>query len=285
MGMIDLLQYPVVLAVVLSTLVLLAVVLVANGFGAWYEERLRRIVAVVNKGEKIASGFGAFRGVAQNLDTRSGGELVRREQTQVSQAAPGGAAWRNRGCVTTARPFLLVLESGVELEIDAHAPRLVGFPESTPGAYTAAPFEAPRREMIARVSAGDAIWAIGVLARPVVEGGGAYRSSASRRRLRAPRRGEIELSKESPSEPWKWRALAHKRGVSVALGGLAVLHGLFFREVDRLLFDGPKALDFSVGTELRRSTFLVGPAAALVTIGVLALWLYWVRRARSPHER
>jgi hypothetical protein len=285
MGISHLLHFPVILTMVLTTLVLLAVVLVANGIGAWYEERMRRVGAVVRKGAQLASGFGAFRGVAQNLDARSGGELVRREQTQVSTQAQGGAAWRNRACVTTARPFVLVLESGVELEVDARQPELFGFPETTPGAYTLAPFEPPRREMFARVSAGDEIWVTGVLAPPIVGVGGAYRSNASRRQLRAPRRGEIELSKESPVERWKGRAAAHKRGVHAALAGLVLLHTGFFRSVDRVLFDAPTSLDFSVGRELHRAAFLVGPVAAVVTIGVVALWLHLVRRARRSPER
>jgi hypothetical protein len=283
MGIVDLLQYPVVVAVVLSTLALLAALLIANGIGAWYEERLRRVSAVLRSGAQLASGFGAFRGVAQNLDARSGGELVRREQTQVVTEAQG--AWQNRACVTTARPFMLVLESGVELEVDARQPRLVGFPETTPGAYTIGPSQSPRREMIARISAGDAIWATGVLARPIVRGHGAYRSNASRRQLRAPRRDEIELSLESPVERWKGRAVAHKRGLYAAASGLVVLHAGFFRAIDRLLFDAPTSLDFSVGTELHRATSLVAPAAMLVPLVVLTLWLLLVVRARVPLER
>jgi hypothetical protein len=280
MGMMDLLEYPVVMAVVLSTLALLGVLLVANGISAWYEERMRRVDAVVRKGAGLASGFGAFHGVAQNLDTRSGGELVRREQTQVSLAGQTSAGWRDRACVITARPFVLVLDSGAEIEIDPGEPRLVGFPESTSGAYISAPFEAPRREMIARVSAGDAIWAIGVLARPT-SGGSAYRSSVSRRKLRAPRRGEIELSLPSPVERWKARAAAHKRGVYAALGGLALLHGVFYRKVDALVLGVSAEPDFYLGRSLGHSRYQPYLWAVIVTIAVVALWLHAVRRARA----
>ncbi|MFS8066343.1 MAG: hypothetical protein ACMG6S_08215, partial [Byssovorax sp.] len=141
MEMNELLSAPIVLAIVLATVALLAVFLIANGIAAWYDERSRRAVAVVRSGGQLpAAGLGTFHGVAHNFDARSGGELVRREQTQVSSQVATGLAWQDRGCVVTARPFLLVLEGGVEIEIDAREPRLVGFPETSSGAYTNAPW-------------------------------------------------------------------------------------------------------------------------------------------------
>jgi hypothetical protein len=284
MGMNELFAEPAVVAVVLVTIALLAVFLIANGIAAWYDERAKRAVAVVRKGGQLPSGFGTFRGVAQNLDARSGGELVRRERSQVSAQGPNGPFWRDLGSVTTGRPFVLVLESGAEIEIDAHEPRLVGFPETSPGAYTEGPAQSPRRAMIARVSAGDEVWATGVLVRPAESGGGAYRSNLSRRKLRAPRRGEIELSRESPVARWSAYAGAHKRGAYVALGALPLLHGIFFRTVDQLVFRPSSFLGHDPVWALHRIQILVQVPAALALLAVAAVWLLGVRRAKEQHR-
>ncbi len=191
------------------------------------------------QGRAAPRGFGTFHGVAHSIDPRGGGELARREQTQVGAQAAGGIAWRDRACVVTARPFLLVLEGGGEIEIDTRETRLVGFPETSSGAYTKAPYEPVRRELVSRVSAGDEVWVTGVLVRPAGKNSGAYRSSVARRKLRAPRRGALTISRESPVARWTAFAAAHKRGAYAALGVMALLHGAFFRAVDAQLFKGP----------------------------------------------
>ncbi len=281
----ELFAAPSVVAVVISTLALVAVFLVANGIGAWYDERARRAVAVVRKGGQLPAGFGTFRGVAQNLDARSGGELVRRDRTEeVTARGPSGPFWRAISTATTGRAFVLVLESGAEIEVDAREASLVGFRETSPGAYTAGPGQSPRRAMIARVSAGDEIWATGVLVRPAEGGGGAYRSSVSRRKLRAPRRGPIELSHESPVARWAALGAAHKRGAYVACGALALLHGLCFRTVDQLLFHPGAALGDDPIWILHRVQPLVAGPASLAILGVAMVWLLGVRRAKAQHR-
>lgn len=285
MEMNELFAAPSVIAVVISTLSLVAVFLVANGIGAWYDERTRRAGAVVRKDGQLPAGFGTFRGVAQNLDARSGGELVRRDRTEeVTAQGPSGPFWRAISTATTGRTFVLVLESGAEIEVDAREASLVGFPETSPGAYTAGPGQAPRRAMIARVSAGDEVWATGVLVRAAAGGGGAYRSNVSRRKLRAPRRGPIELSHESPVARWASLATAHKRGAYVALIALPLLHGLFFRTVDQLLFTKTAAFGDDPVWILHRVQALVQGPAALALLGVAMVWLLGVRRAKAQHR-
>jgi hypothetical protein len=288
MGTHELFSAPPYLAVFCSTFALLAVFLIASAIAAWYDERAKRAVAVVRKGAQLPAGFGTFHGVAHNFDARSGGELARREQTQVGAQASGGIAWRNRACVVTARPFLLVLEGGgeieIEIEIDTREPRLLGFPETSSGAYTKAPFEPVRRELVSRVSAGDEVWVTGVLVRPADKNSGAYRSSVARRKLRAPRRGALEISRESPVARWAAFAVAHKRGAYASLGALALLHVAFFRAVDAQLFKGPAALSSEVLHELlKHSALVVIPAALGVPIGV-GVWIFAVRRAREQHR-
>ncbi len=284
MGTHELFSAPSFLAVFCSTFALLAVFLIASGIAAWYDERAKRAVAVVRKGAQLPAGFGTFHGVAHNFDARSGGELARREQTQVGAQASGGIAWKDRACVVTARPFLLVLEGGGEIEIDTREPRLVGFPETSSGAYTTAPFEPVRRELISRVSAGDDVWVTGVLVRPADKNSGAYRSSVARRKLRAPRRGALTISRESPVARWAAFAAAHKRGAYASLGVLALLHGAFFRAVDAQLFKGPASLSPDVMFELlKHSVLVLIPAALGVLLGVGA-WFFSVRRAREQHR-
>jgi hypothetical protein len=283
MEMNDLFAAPSVIAAVIATVALVAVFLVANGIGAWYDERAKRAVAVVRKGGQLAAGFGTFRGVAQNLDARSGGELVRRDRTEVSTQGPNGPFWRSVTTATSGRAFVLVLESGLEIEVDAREASLVGFSETSPGAYTLGPGQSPRRQMIARVSAGDEVWVTGVLMR-AAEGGGAYRSSVSRRKLRAPRRGPIELSHESPVARWASLGAAHKRGAYVALGALALLHALCFRTVDQLLFQPTAALGDDPMWILHRVRLLVEGPAALAILGVAMVWLLGVRRAKAQHR-
>jgi hypothetical protein len=284
MGTNELLSVPVFLAVLGSTFTLLAVFLVANGIAAWFEERARRAVAVVRKGGQLpAAGFGTFHGVAHNFDARSGGELARREQTQVSGPVSGGVAWRNRGCVVTARPFLLVLDSGGEIEIDTREPRLVGFAEVSSGAYTRGPNEPVRRELTSRVSAGDEVWVTGVLVRPADKSSGAYRSSVARRKLRAPRRGALTISRESPVARWAAFAAAHKRGAYASLGALAILHGGFFRAADAQLFRGPAARSWEAVSALRESSALVVIPAAFAVLLAAGVWFFAVRRAGELH--
>ena len=274
MEMDQLLSAPVVLAVFLSTFALLAVILIANGIAAWYDERSKRAVAVVRNGAQLpAAGFGTFHGVAHNFGARSGGELVRREQTQMSSTAATGMFWQNRGYVVTARRFLLVLDSGVEIEIeiDAREPRLIGFPETSSGAYTDAPFEPVRRELTSRVSAGDKVWVTGVLVRPSDKNAGAYRASVVRRKLRAPRRSALEISCESPVARWTAYAAAHKRGAHTALGALAVLHGGYLLGVDWM-------------AELHRTRTLVMVPGAVGGLIVLAVWFFGIRRAWKQHR-
>lgn len=281
----ELFAAPSVLAVLLSTVALLAVFLVANGIAAWYEERTRRAGAAVRKDGQLPSGFGTFHGVAQNLDARSGGELVRRERAELSTQGPNGPFWRALSSVTNGRTFVLVLDSGAEIEIDARESQLVGFAETTPGAYTSGPGEAPRRSMIARISAGDEVWATGVLARPAAGGaGGAYRSNQSRRKLRAPRRGAMELSYASPVARWATLATAHKRGAYAALGALALLHGLCFRAVDQLLFRPASAVGDGPVWALHRAQPLVYGSAALALLAVVVLWMIGVRRAKQQQR-
>ncbi|MEP7123257.1 MAG: hypothetical protein ABJE95_20175 [Byssovorax sp.] len=281
MGTNELFATPTFFAVLLSTLSTLAVFLVANGIAAWYDERTRRAGAVVRKGAQPRPGFGTFHGVAQNLDARSGGELVRREIEEECRQAPNGQVWRKLREATTGRAFLLVLESGAEIEVEGRDARLVGFPETTPGAYSDGPGQLPRREMITRVSAGDEVWATGVLAGSSIEGGGAYRSSVARPRLRAPRRDAIELSRESPVARWAALAMAHKVGAYSALGLLVMAHGLFFRAEDRLVFQ-PSTLSaaerFSL---LQAAPERVSTASVLIVVGALALWIVKVSRARK----
>jgi hypothetical protein len=283
-----LLSAPVFLAVFLSTFALLAVFLIASGIAAWYDERSRRAVAVVRNGGQLpAAGFGTFHGVARNFDARSGGELVRREQTQVSSRAATGIAWQDRACVVTARPFLLVLDGGVEIEIDALEPRLVGFPETSSGAYTPAPFEPVRRELVSRVSAGDEIWATGVLARSADKNAGAYRSSVARRKLRAPRRGALEISRESPVARWTAYAATHKRGAYAALAMAAALHGIFFRTADKLLFAGRTSPQWEIleaMDALHRTRFFLLIPGVLGVLIVVGVWLFGVRRAWEQHR-
>jgi hypothetical protein len=285
MGNHELFATPAVIAVLLSTVALLAVFLVANGIAAWYEERTKRAGAVVRKGGQLPSGFGTFRGVAQNLDARSGGELARRERTEVSTQGPNGPFWRTISAETTGRTFVLVLESGAEIEVEARDARLVGFAETSPGAYTSGPGQAPRRAMIARISAGDEVWATGVLARPAAGGAGAYRSNLSRRKLRAPRRGELELSHESPVARWATLAKAHKRGAFTALGAVALLHGLFFRAVDQVLFRGRCVIGEDPEWTLQRVKLGVQASAALVVVAVAAVWIVGVVRAKDRARR
>lgn len=287
MEMNDLFATPAVLAVLISTVTLVVVFLVANGISAWYEERTRRAGAVVRKDGQLPSGFGTFHGVAQNLDARSGGELVRRERVEVSAQGANGSFWRAVSSTTTGRPFVLVLDSGaeIEIEIDARESGLVGFVETTPGAYTTGPGEAPRRAMIARVSAGDEVWATGVLARPASAGaGGAYRSNVSRRRLRAPRRGAIELSSESPVARWATLSAAHKRGAFGALGALALLHLLAFRKADVLLLTRSSTPGDDALWSLHQVQLLVEGAAALGVLAVVVLWMISVRSAKAQHR-
>lgn len=285
MEMNELLSAPVFLAVFLSTFALLAVFLIANGIAAWYDERSKRAVAVVRNGGQLpAAGFGTFRGVARNFDPRSGGELVRREQTQVSSQGATGVAWQNRACAVTARPFLLVLDGGVEIEIDALEPRLIGFPETSSGAYTHAPFEPVRRELVSRVSAGDEIWVTGVLVRVSDRNAGAYRSSVARRKLRAPRRGALEISRESPVARWTAYAAAHKRGAYAALGMVAALHGIFFRAADELLLTRSASSRWEAMAALHRTRFFVLIPGALGVLIVVGAWLFGVRRAREQHR-
>ena len=281
----ELFATPAVLAVLISTVTLVAVFLVANGISAWYQERTRRAGSAVREDGQLPSGFGTFRGVAQNLDARSGGELVRRERVEVSTQGPNGPFWRAVNSTTAGRTFVLVLDSGAEIGIDARESRLVGFAETTPGAYTTGPREAPRRAMIARVSAGDEVWATGVLARPAAGGaGGAYRSNVSRRKLRAPRRGELELSRESPVARWATLSTAHKRGAFSALGALALLHLLAFRKADQLLFTRSTTLADDAQWALHSARILVEGAAALGVLAVVVLWMLSVRRAKEQHR-
>lgn len=285
MEMNDLFATPAVIAVLISTVTLVAVFLVANGISAWYEERTRRAGAAVRKDGQLPSGFGTFRGVAQNLDARSGGELVRRERVEVSAQGANGSFWRAVSSTTTGRMFVLVLDSGAEIEIDAGEARLVGFAETTPGAYTTGPGEAPRRAMIARVSAGDEVWATGVLARPAADGaGGAYRSNVSRRKLRAPRRGELELSHESPVARWATLGAAHKRGAFGALAALALLHLLAFRKADQLLLTRSSVFDDGALWTLHNVQLLIEGAAALGVLAVVVLWMVSVRSAKAQHR-
>lgn len=282
MGLPAIFSATVLAAVFLSTAALLAVFLLASAIAAWNEERAKRAVAVVRGGGPLRAGFGTFRGTAQNLDARSGGELVRRSRTEVSMQAPNGPIWRDAGTETAGRTFLLLLDNGTEIEVDASKPRLVGFPETTSGAYTTAPKQEPRRVMSARVSAGDAIWATGVLTR-VASGAGAYRSSVMRRKLRAPRRGELELSTESPVARWTALAAAHKRGAYAALGALATLHALFFRDVDAYLFK-PEARSWEALAALHRYRHPVEISAAIGVVIVLGVWILAVRRARAQRR-
>ena len=285
MEMNELLSAPVFLAVFLSTFALLALFLIANGIAAWYDERSKRAVAVVRNGGQLpAAGFGTFHGVARIVDPRGGGELVRREQTQVSSQASSGIAWQNRACVVTARPFLLVLDSGAEIEIDALEPRLIGFPETTSGAYTHAPFEPVRRELVSRVSAGDEIWVTGVLARSSDKNAGAYRSSVARRKLRAPRRGALEISRESPVARWTAYAASHKRGAYAAIGMVAALHGVFFRSADKLLFVGSASSRWEAMEALHRTRFFLLIPAVLGVLIVIGVWFFGVRRAWEQHR-
>jgi hypothetical protein len=284
----ELFSAPTIVAVLLATLALLAIFLIASAVAAWNEERARRAVAVVREGSQLRAGFGTFRGTAQNLDPRSGGELVRRSRTQASTQTPSGPIWRDVELTTAGRTFLLVLENGIEIEIeievDAEKPRLVGFEETTPGASSEGPGQRPHRVMIARVSAGDEIWATGVLARVPADGGGAYRSSVTRRTLRAPRRGELELSTESPIARWTAHAAAHKRGAYVALGALALLHGVFFRAVDRSIVKAASFAWETLATLPRYRLVVEIPAVLGVAIAVGA-WIVLVRRARQLHPR
>ncbi|MFS8067942.1 MAG: hypothetical protein ACMG6S_16435, partial [Byssovorax sp.] len=133
-------------------------------------------------------------------------------------------------------------------------------------------------------SAGDEIWVTGVLARPSDNNAGAYRSSVARRKLRAPRRGALEIARESPVARWTTYAAAHKRGAYAALGALALLHGVFFRTVDKLLLVGPASFRWEAIAVLHRTWPLVIVPAALGVMIVVGVWLFGIRRAREQHR-
>jgi hypothetical protein len=160
----------------------------------------------------LRPGFGAFHGVAQPLDARPGGLLVRTTLTQVRTTR----GWRDVDRASTGSLFALVLDTGEEIEID---PRDVRFPEVEAVERSREGFT---RKVAARLSAGDDVWATGILPRRRKQGTGAYRSVVARRRLVAPRRGHVELLGASPLPLWSALAAAHRTGAYLVAAALVL---------------------------------------------------------------
>jgi len=210
---------------------LLVIFLVGSTLAAWYDERVKRATAKMARGAALKPGYGTFWGVARSLDGRPDAVLVTRSRVQRWRGGPPATGWADVDHSVQAEGFALELEGGEELRIEGEALSREGFHEQVI-LLPPVPPQAPRCERIARLRAGDWLWATGVLSRPVEENAGAYRSGVARRVLRAPRGKVIELSIEAPIRRWQKRARGHRIGAFAALFSLGVAHGLFWRGLD-----------------------------------------------------
>ncbi len=258
-----------------TSLFLVLAFLVAGALSGWYEERARRALAAVRRGAELRAGFGAFQGEARPLDGRPGGLLV---TTTLTQVRFGGGAWRDSGRETTGTPFALVLESGEEIEVDPRDAVLADPIASSPDTMGVT------RDIVTRVSTGDVIWATGILTRRRDPSDGAYRSSAARRRLIAPRRGRVVLGPESPLPRWQALAHAHQRGGYLAAGSLAVLHVAAYRTAAVALFTGDRAALYAAPWDPGGFPAIVLAAAFAVAVTVFG-WgnlVAWAKRSEIP---
>jgi hypothetical protein len=261
-------------AIAITTLALLLVVVVATWLSGWYEERARRAAAAVRRGARLRPGFGAVHGTAQAIHGGTGRRLV---STTLTQVRFGTGAWRDAGRVTTGVPFAIARDDGEEIEVDPRDATVEGgATDIQAGAFS--------REIVSRVSIGDRIWATGILSRPEERGAGAYRSGVARRRLIAPRRAPVLLSRESPAPRWQALASAHKWGAYLAAVVGALIHALVFRKVDLAILFRDQA---SVAAHLASEGFFRGAGAsnplALAVVGTA--WWARVTRARGPLRR
>jgi hypothetical protein len=128
------------------------------------------------------------------------------------------------------------------------------------------------------------VWATGVLSAPEAVRAGAYRSSASRRRLQAPRRGRVEITVESPLPRWEKLAAAYRGSalVAVVLGGL--LHVVVYRPVDVAVVRHDPIACSAILEDTRYLPVLLG--SGLLALAVAGVdWQNRVRRARGRGAR
>jgi hypothetical protein len=263
-----------IVAIAVSSLALTAMFLVASLLSGWYEERARRAGAAMRRGAVLRAGFGAVQGTARPLDGRAGGRLVTSTRTQ---SLTGGREWRDEVQVTTGDPFVLVVEGGEEIEVDPEDAHPEGLATSQQGLSVVG--NVGLRDVVMRLSAGDVIWTTGVLSRREAARAGAYRSGVTRRRLRAPRRGHVEISAESPLPRWHGLAAAHQGGALGAVVCFALLHGLVYRPIDMAAMRRDQAACGSIVGDRAWLPLLVG--SGLLAMGLAgAGWRNRVKRAR-----
>jgi hypothetical protein len=257
---------------------------VASGFAGWYGERVRRAAVAARRGAAMRAGPSLVHGKARAIDGRPGGMLVTCTRTQVRARD----RWHDVERVVSGSPFAVVLANGEEATIDPAEVELTGFRETPGSPYL--PQTSPlqvRREVVAHVSAGDAIWATGILSAKEAQGSGAYRSAVARRTLTAPKRGSVEVMRVSPLPRWAALAKAHLQGALAAAAGLVAAHALAFARVDHALITqyevGPAEAAYMVALPGRFDPRVsTGFAFVLMAAGI---WFYLVLRARRSSAR
>ncbi len=227
----------------------------------------------MRRGAELRAGFGALHGTARPIDGRAGERLCTSTRTE---ASAGRVARSGEAQVTAGAPFALVLASGEEIEVDPTDATLKGLPTSTSGDRLAR--DARQRWVVMRLSAGDEVWATGVLSPPEAPRPGAYRDGSPRRRLGAPRGGHVEITTESPLPRWQRLATAHGDSAVLALA-LWVLHGLFY--VDMTSMHGPPAPCATILADPRYVQVLLSGGLFAVAV-VAAGWHGRVKRRGRP---
>jgi hypothetical protein len=266
------------LIVVLGTsLVLVAIAVVASWFAGWYGERVRRAAVAARRGAAMRPGPSLVHGKARAIDGRPGGMLVSSTRIQVRARD----RWHDVESAVSGSPFGVVLANGEEVSIDPAQVVLTGFRETagSPFLPQTSPLQV-RREVVSHVSAGDAIWATGILSAKEAQGSGAYRSAVSRRTLTAPKRGSVEVMRVSPVPRWTALANAHLGGALAAAAGLVAAHAVAFIRVDRALLAEYRGILLDAGRLDAR--IAVGFVFVLTAASV---WLHLVLRARRSSER
>jgi hypothetical protein len=260
-----------------TSLALVAMAVIASWFAGWYGERVRRTAIAARRGAAMRKGPSLVHGKARAIDGRPGGMLVTSTRTQVRARD----RWHDVERVVSGSPFAVVLANGEEVTIDPAQVALTGFRETAGSPYL--PQRSPlqvRREVVAHVSAGDAIWATGILSAKEAQGSGAYRSAVARRTLTAPKPGSVEVMRVSPVPRWAALARAHRGGALAAAVGLVAAHALAFARVDRALVNEYQAtLVYAGRLDARIAT---GFAFILIAASV---WFHLVLRARRSSER
>jgi hypothetical protein len=277
------------LTMVLGTsLALVAMAIVASWFAGWYGERVRRAAVAARRGAAMRKGPSLVHGKARAIDGRPGGMLLTSTRTQVRARD----RWHDVARVVSGSPFAVVLDNGEEVGIDPAHVVLSGFRETAGSPYL--PQSTPlqvRREVVAHVSAGDAIWATGILSAKEAQGSGAYRSAVARRTLTAPKRGSVEVMRVSPVPRWAALATAHRVAALAAAAGLVAAHVIAFVRVDRALINEYHAPPLPLREAALAPLVDAGRLDARVAMGFVfvlmagSVWVRLVTRARRSSER